>query len=66
MLTRCKNELKSVVLKYSMRNERCFVEFCGVVRDMVAIVVSFRSKVMSRWLGWNGGVARMEAVWTVL
>jgi len=28
-----------------------FVEFCGVVSDMV--VMSFRSKVMIRWLGWR-------------
>ena len=34
-----------------MENERSFVEFGGVVRDMVA--VSCGSKVMIRWLGWR-------------
>jgi len=37
-------QMKSVVLEQRMGNERPFVYFCGIIRDL--IIVSFRSKVM--------------------
>jgi len=39
-------QLKSVILEQRMRNTRSFMQFCGVVGDL--IIVSFRSK--AAWL----------------
>ena len=55
-------QVKSVILKQRMGNERSFMEFCGVVGDL--IIVSFRSEVMARWFGWRE--KRVEAVLLIL